>query len=74
MEYILSDQKPYIGLQNSLNELMEEVSDIFSTQVRPKPARLPPMDLKVDESKWQSRENKLPPRQQSAIKQEVIRQ
>jgi hypothetical protein len=61
------------SLQKSLNTLVSEFSDIFSTQVRSEPALLPPMDLEVDESKWKSKENRLPPRQQSAIKQEAIR-
>ena len=61
------------SLQKSLNTLVSEFSDIFSTQVRSEPALLPPMDLEVDESKWKSKENRLPPRQQSAVKQEAIR-
>jgi hypothetical protein len=62
------------SLQSALKDLIAEYSDIFSTQVRAEPAKLPPMNLEVDEEKWRSKENRLPPRQQSAIKQEAIRQ
>ena len=46
---------------------------VFNTCLSPKPALIPPMELEVDLSKWQSNSNKGPPRQQNASKQEEIR-
>ena len=60
------------SLQQKIKELTEEFHDIFCIQVRAEPAMLPPMDFEVDEAKWRTTENRLPPRQQSAVKQDEI--
>jgi len=40
-------------LQSDLRTLCEEYKDIFSTELRPEPALIPPMELNVDIKKWE---------------------
>jgi hypothetical protein len=58
------------SLQSKLRSLCYEFVDIFDTQVRPTPAKIPPMKVDIDIKKWnEMRRNKLPARVQSAGKQ-----
>lgn len=59
-------------LQVKLRDLCKRYSDIFSVSVRSNPAQIPPMELKVDNSKWKSNKNRGPPRPQSRDKQKEI--
>jgi len=59
-------------LQRKLRDLCKRYSDIFSVSVRSNPAQIPPMELKVDNSKWKSNKNRGPPRPQSRDKQKEI--
>ena len=59
--------------QNRHYNLFQKYRGIFSRSVRDEPADLPPMTLKVDDSKWKQPKNRLPPRVQSAEKQDTIR-
>ena len=59
-------------LQRNLRDLCKRYSDIFSVNVRSNPAQIPPMELKVDSSKWKSNKNRGPPRPQSRDKQKEI--
>lgn len=60
------------SLRSKLRSLCEKYRDIFSESVRAEPARIPPMELKVDPEKWQSNKNRGPPRPQSREKQKEI--
>ena len=51
-----------------------EYSDIFDTTIRAEPADIPPMSIKIDETKWKSNKHRLPPRTHSVEKQSQIRQ
>jgi len=62
------------SLQRKLRALCEEFSDIFDTAVRAEPADIPPMSIKIDETKWKSNKHRLPPRTHSVEKQSQIRQ
>ena len=42
------------SLRRKLRALCEEYSDIFDTAVRAESADIPPMSIKIDESKWKS--------------------
>ena len=57
-------------------KLLQEYKHIFSTELRPEPANIPPMEIPVDVEMWEAaRANKLPPRPQSILKQrETVRQ
>lgn len=61
-----------------LTELCKEYDDIFSINLRPEPADLPPMEIKLkngDDSQWKSNSNRGPPRMQTKAKEyEVLRQ
>ena len=52
-------------LRADLIRLCEEFIDIFSRELRPDPARLAPMKLKVDTKGWKTKRNQNPPRRQS---------
>ena len=60
------------SLQDKLRLLCKKYKHIFSETISSEPARVPPMDITVDETKWHKRENRLPPRVQSIIKQDEI--
>ena len=62
------------SLQHKLRALCEEYVDIFATAVRAEAADLPPMLIKVDETKWKSNKHRLPPRTHSVEKQSQIRE
>ena len=59
-------------LQNNIRNLCDEFKDIFSEYVRVEPARIPPMEIQVDESKWLINKNRLPPRPQTEARQRAI--
>lgn len=61
-----------LPLQSKLRDLCKRYSDIFSVSVRSNPAQIPPMELKVDNSKWKTNKNRGPPRPQSRDKQKEI--
>ena len=61
------------ALQGALRSLCREFIDIFSTAVRPLPARVKPMVIEVDRAKWELPSNRLPQRHHSAEKQAAIR-
>jgi len=50
-----------------------EFIDVFATKVRREPAMVEPMEIKVDQSKWQFPCNRAPPRRHSEEKQVEIR-
>lgn len=60
-------------LQRKIRSVCREFSDIFSETVRPEPAKIPPMEIKIDPTKWNSAKNRGPPRPQSSLRREVIR-
>jgi len=63
------------SLQNALRALCVEFSDIFSETVRLEPADIPPLEIEVDLSKWQTKANRGAPRPQShENEQEILAQ
>ena len=61
--------------QKAIRDLIAEYSDIFSENLKTKPADLDPLELKVDEKKWQQTRNRGPPRTQTLAKEyEIERQ
>ena len=60
-------------LQSQLKELCMEFIDVFATKVRREPAMVEPLEIKVDQSKWQLPCNRAPPRRHSEEKQSEIR-
>ncbi len=61
------------ALQQALRALCREFIDIFSTAVRPLPAKVKSMVIDIDRSKWEIPSNRLPQRHHSAEKQTAIR-
>ena len=59
--------------RHDLRVLVEEFRDVFAIELVGPPARLPPMELRVDHSKWYTRANMMPPRIQSLNKETEIR-
>jgi len=58
-------------LKSKLTELCTEFSDIFSTELRPEPADIPAMEIKIDHDKWnQQKGTRLAARPQTTMKQE----
>jgi hypothetical protein len=62
-----------VSLQAQLVKLIYEYKDIFSVDVPKIPAKVPPMDIQVDDLKWKQSQNRRPPRVQSLLKQNEIR-
>ncbi len=60
-------------LQEKLHALLGEFNDIFSAELKPTPAKLTPMEIRVDTARWQSNKNRLPPRTQTRAKEEEIK-
>jgi hypothetical protein len=60
-------------LQQRLRELINEYDEVFCETVKPKPARIPPMEIEIDQSKWKKNCNRGPPRPVSAPKEQEIR-
>ena len=56
-------------LRRKLTDLCHEYFDIFSTELRPEPANIPPMEITVDLISWRTSKNRGPPRIQTASKQ-----
>lgn len=50
------------SLQDSIRAVLDENSRVFSRELRAEPAKIEPMELVVDESKWFSQGNSQPPR------------
>ena len=62
-------------LQARLNALLSEYKHVFSEELRPEPAKLNPMNIGIDRSKWETNKNSSPPRPQSRAKhEEIVRQ
>lgn len=59
-------------LQDEIRNLCGEFKDIFSEHVSAEPAKVPPMEITVDEGKWFINKNRLPPRPQSEARQRAI--
>ena len=58
-------------LKAKLTELCTEFTDIFSTELRPEPADIPAMKIKIDHEKWnQQKGTRLAARPQTTMKQE----
>ena len=57
------------ALVGRIETLCKEYKDIFSSNLRPEPALLPPMELKADYDKWQKSANRRPYRAQTMAKQ-----
>jgi hypothetical protein len=49
-------------LQSQIRSICEEFRDIFSNELPPTPASIPPFHLVVDASKWEHNRNRAPPR------------
>jgi hypothetical protein len=63
------------SLQQRLRETCEAYSECFSTEVRKEPARVPPYELRIDETKWEIPSNRLQPRRMDLTRQkELFRQ
>ena len=57
-----------------IREFLSQFRDLFSKQLRPEPANVPPMQLTVDVERWENDPaNHRPPRIQSALRQEETR-
>jgi hypothetical protein len=62
-------------LQSPILSLCEKFRDIFSNELPPTPASIPPFHLVVDDSKWESNRNRGPPRPQTtANNADIVRQ
>ena len=61
---------PYV--QAEVHKLVKEYTDIFSTTLTAQPALIPPMNLKVDDTRWRVSRNTTPHRAVSTIKQKEI--
>jgi hypothetical protein len=61
------------ALQQALRALCRDFIDIFSTALRPLPAKVMSMVIDIDRSKWELPCNRLPQRHHSAEKQAAIR-
>jgi transposase InsO family protein len=58
-----------------VRSLLEEYRDIFSETLPPEPAKVPPLELTVDETAWETPKHHLPPRPQTPANQiEIKRQ
>jgi hypothetical protein len=57
-----------------VEELIEEFKDVFAVEVRPEPALVAPIELKVDIDKWKREGCRGPPRPVSVEKQEAARE
>ena len=69
------DEPQYYGpssLQKRVRKLCKHKhSAVFSTELRPEPADLPPMEIEVDRAIWESlKTTRLPPRVQTVTKQQ----
>lgn len=60
-------------LQRRLRELINKYEKVFCETVKPKPARIPPMEIEIDQSKWRKNCNRGPPRPVSTQKEQEIR-
>jgi hypothetical protein len=49
------------NLQREIRLLCAEYIDVFSPTVRQKPARVPPLSMKVNSDKWKDKRNRLSP-------------
>jgi len=62
-------------LKQQLTQLCIEYKDIFSTLLRPTPAKIPAYEIQCDIEKWHTNKNRIPARVQTHAKQaETIRQ
>ena len=62
-------------LQSKIRSLCLDFVDIFSNELPSAPARIPPFDLVVDDSKWHTPRNRAPPRPQSTSNHaDIVRQ
>lgn len=53
--------------------LLQRYKHIFTKFYQNEPAKVPPMEIKVDHEKWHRRENCQPPRHQSVEREQVLR-
>ena len=60
-------------LQDSIRQVCEEYRHLFSSVLKEQPAQVPPMELKVDQSKWNLPKNKRPYRVQTPVKETALR-
>jgi hypothetical protein len=61
------------SLQGELRALLLEFSDVLSVTLPPEPAKLPPLELEVEEEKWEIAANTRPPRRLPIHHQEELR-
>ena len=59
-------------LQTALKALCFEYKDIFSSTLTATPARVNPLVLNVDETKWLTKKNRAPARLQTPIKSQEV--
>lgn len=57
-----------LSTQRKIRDLCKRFEDIFSEHVRDEPAAVPPMEIKVNKTLWQTNRNRGPPRNQSNTK------
>ena len=60
-------------LQTKIKILLEEFKDIFSDKLNKEPAKVLPMTLSIDKTKWDAKRNRLPPRLMSTAKQKELK-
>ena len=60
-------------LQTKIKILLEEFKDIFSDKLNKEPAKVQPMTLSIDKTKWDAKRNRLPPRLISTAKQKELK-
>ena len=63
------------NLQRKIRTLLGKYRSVFASTLSSEPATIPPFELKVDKSKWESHSNRGPPRVQKPAKEaEIFRQ
>jgi hypothetical protein len=60
------------SLQTRLRQTLELYSDCFSTSLKSEPARVPPYELRINESEWEIQKNRLQPRRMDKTRQEEM--
>jgi hypothetical protein len=60
------------SFQSAVRQLLDEFRDVFSKTLSEEPARVTPLRLEVDHTRWHSSAARLPPRLQGAVKGKEI--
>ena len=70
--HLISFQGHTDEFNNKLKTLCTKYSKVFRTKLNPTPAHIQPFTIDVDKDKWESNENRLPPRKQGPVKEKEI--